>query len=108
MSAPEGYAPVKKDGTPGKLQKKVPFAHDKHAAIDCAACHHQPADGKTYASCNSAGCHENMDSKTGADSFYAAFHAANSDKSCLGCHKGLQKDKKPTGPTACGKCHTDC
>lgn len=103
MATPEGYAPSK-----GKLQKKVPFEHGKHQAVECTTCHHKEVDGNVYVSCNSAGCHDNLDSRRGDDSFYAAFHDFKSGKSCMGCHRGMKKDNKPTGPSACAQCHTDC
>ena len=80
-------------------QSPVTFSHQGHAKIDCKVCHHK---GDTQQKCTSAGCHDSTDSKdkTSEKSFYKTFHAFNSDRSCVGCHKKEQK-----GPTKCLDCH---
>jgi hypothetical protein len=47
----------------------------------CAACHKEKAQDKVLG-------------------LKDAYH-----KKCEGCHKELKKEKKPTGPTSCTKCH---
>jgi len=86
----------------GKATKKpAKFSHKSHAAAKCAECHHHKAGSNEYAKCDSKGCHDDMTAKTGAKSYYAAFHS-NNPKSCVGCHK---KAANPKAPTACNKCH---
>lgn len=107
IKAPEGMKVKEKDGKPGKLQKEVPFAHSKHASVECAECHHtMEADGGAIKSCTDAGCHDSLEFRDKANAkdiklVENAFH-----DQCIGCHKALKKEQKPTGPTACGKCHT--
>ncbi|MBU1042534.1 MAG: cytochrome c3 family protein [Proteobacteria bacterium] len=87
----------------GAKQPVVKFNHGTHKSAKCADCHHKKAGANEFAKCDSKGCHADYAAKTGKDSYYAAFHGANA-KSCLGCHKAV-KDKSPTAPTACPKCH---
>ena len=94
MKTPEGMA-VK--------QPIVKFNHSKHTSAKCADCHHKKVGANELAKCDSKGCHADPVAKTGKESYYAAFHG-NNTKSCLGCHKAV-KEKSPTAPTACPKCH---
>jgi hypothetical protein len=109
ISPPEGMKTKPgKDGAPGKLQKAVPFPHSKHAEIECADCHHtMEADGGAIKGCMDAGCHDSLEfrDKDNAKDIKLVENAYH--KQCMDCHKDLRKEKKPTGPTACGKCHTD-
>jgi hypothetical protein len=107
IKAPEGMKVKEKDGKPGALQKAVPFAHTKHATVECKDCHHtMEADGGAVKKCATAGCHDSLEAK-GKDNakdiklVEVAYHTQ-----CIECHKTLKKENKPTGPTACGKCHT--
>lgn len=103
----EGLKVKDKDGKPGKHQKLVPFPHSKHASVECAKCHHtMEADGGAIKHCTEAGCHDSLefrdkDNAKDIKLVEVAYHAQ-----CLDCHKDLKKEQKPTGPTACGKCHT--
>lgn len=74
----------------------APFNHKKHADTlkDCKVCHHTWKEGEKVKKC--VECHT-KDSKLTAKN---AFH-----KNCRGCHRKLKKEGKPTGPTACTKCH---
>lgn len=106
VSAPEGMKTKEKDGQPGKLQKSVPFPHSKHAAVECAKCHHTMAKDGVAKKCTTSGCHDSLEAK-GKDNakdiklVENAFH-----NQCIECHKDMKKENKPTGPSACGKCHT--
>lgn len=106
ITAPEGMKVKEKDGKPGKLQKAVPFAHSKHASVECKQCHHtMEADG-AIKKCTTSGCHDSLEFKDKANAkdiklVEVAYHAQ-----CIECHKALKKENKPTGPSACGKCHT--
>jgi len=102
IKAPEGMKSKK-----GALQKMVPFPHSKHASVECKKCHHtMDKDGGKAKSCVSAGCHDSLefrdkDNAKDPKLVENAFHGQ-----CIECHKALKKENKPTGPTACGKCHT--
>ncbi|WP_272700717.1 cytochrome c3 family protein [Desulfovibrio sp. Fe33] len=86
----------------------VDFPHGRHvkADMECATCHHT-WDGKSeIKGCSASGCHDQPGKKE-ATAFYSAFHAKNTDKSCLGCHKIVKKrDGKPV-PISCKQCHAD-
>lgn len=101
IKAPEGMQT--KEGK--KLQKAVPFSHSKHAAFECVKCHHTMDKDGEIKKCTSAGCHDSKEAKSAENAkniklVENAFH-----QQCLECHKALKKENKPTGPTACGKCH---
>ncbi|WP_319542978.1 cytochrome c3 family protein [uncultured Pseudodesulfovibrio sp.] len=84
----------------------VDFSHAKHdaAKIDCTSCHHTWDGTSDIQSCATPGCHD-QPGKKGETAYYSAFHAKNSDKSCLGCHKIIKKrDGKPV-PVSCKSCH---
>ena len=98
----------------------VDFTHKKHNIdykIACADCHHVIKDGKNTfkegdAVQKCAECHKEAKAPTGADApklskaekiktyYYSAIH-----ENCVGCHKKLKAEAKPTGPTTCSKCH---
>jgi hypothetical protein len=103
----EGLKFKEKDGQPGKAQKAVPFAHSKHTSVECAHCHHtMEADGGAIKSCTEAGCHDSLDFKDKDNAKDIKLVEVAYHKQCIDCHKDLKKEQKPTGPTACGKCHT--
>lgn len=106
IKAPEGMKVKDKGGKPGKLQKEVPFPHSKHATVDCKQCHHTWDGAAAMQGCTDAGCHDSLEfrSKENAKDVKLVENAYHGQ--CIDCHKALKKDKKPTGPTACGKCHT--
>ena len=107
IKAPEGMKVKEKDGKPGALQKAVPFPHTKHAAVECKECHHtMEADGGKIKKCTDAGCHDSLEArgKENAKDIKLVENAFHTQ--CIECHKALKKEQKPTGPTACGKCHT--
>ena len=107
ISAPEGMKAKPKGDKPGALQKAVPFPHSKHATVECKDCHHTlEADGGVVKKCTTSGCHDSLEFRDKANAkdiklVENAYHAQ-----CIDCHKALKKEQKPTGPTACGKCHT--
>jgi cytochrome c553 len=98
----------------------VTFSHKKHNAdykVPCADCHHAYTDGKNtwkegdaVQKCDA--CHTEAKAPSGADApklsneekiqkyYYSAIH-----ENCVGCHKALKKEAKPTGPTTCKECH---
>jgi hypothetical protein len=83
----------------------VAFSHARHGAADvqCVSCHHT-WDGKSdIRSCAAPGCHD-QPGKKGETAFYSAFHAKNTERSCVGCHKPLKKAGKAV-PVSCGQCH---
>ncbi len=82
-------------------QKSLPFSHSKHA-YDCVECHHM---GEVTQPCTDSGCHDLFVAATPEDRkdirfFEKAFH-----DQCIGCHRDLRKEEKPTGPVACTGCH---
>jgi cytochrome c553 len=105
---------------PTHKKSLVNFTHTKHN-VDykkaCADCHHVIKDGKNTfkegdAVQKCAECHKEAKAPTGADApklskaekiktyYYSAIH-----ENCVGCHKKLKAEAKPTGPTTCSKCH---
>lgn len=80
----------------------VPFTHKKHYVdyeIPCRGCHHA---WKLNLRDNPIKCKECHKGKTESDAVLLrnAFH-----RSCMTCHRNLKKQKKPTGPVGCKKCH---
>ncbi len=91
-----------------RKQTPVVFNHVKHKEQKCTVCHHEFKDGKNVweegqevKKCSA--CHKAKEEGK-AVKLYAAFHG-DSEHSCIGCHKKVKKENKPTGPTACAKCH---
>lgn len=89
-----------------KEKKKAPvnFSHTKHKAAKCTDCHHEYKDGKNVwqegqevKKCGT--CHK-FEAQDKVVKLEKAFH-----DQCLNCHKKVKAEKKPTGPTACAKCH---
>ena len=98
----------------------VTLSHKKHNVdykIACTDCHHVYKEGKNVwkegdevQKCSV--CHSEAKAPTGADApklskgekikkyYYSAIH-----ENCVGCHKALKAETKPTGPTACKDCH---
>jgi len=98
----------------------VTFSHKKHNTdykLPCTECHHAYTDGKNtwkegdaVQKCDA--CHTEAKAPTGADApklspaekiqkyYFSAIH-----ENCVGCHKALKKEAKPTGPTSCKECH---
>lgn len=106
IKAPEGMKVKDKGDKPGTLQKAVPFAHSKHATVECKDCHHtMEADG-AIKKCTSSGCHDSLEARTKDNAKDVKLVENAYHTQCLDCHKKLKKESKTTGPTACGKCHT--
>ncbi len=89
-----------------KESKKGPvvFSHVKHKASKCTDCHHEYKDGQNVwkegqevKKCSA--CHK-LETEGKTVKLEKAYH----DK-CINCHKKAKAEKKPTGPTACTKCH---
>lgn len=86
---------------PKDLKSPVTFSHKGHAdQIACTECHHtwKKEESKTPQKC--AECHKADD--MGEKGAKKAYH-----KQCwTGCHKDLEAQGKPTGPTKkCSECH---
>ena len=77
----------------------VPFSHVKHAEVapDCKTCHHTWDGEGAVKKCSE--CHKAKKDGKKIDSKNAAH------KSCRGCHRGMKKAEKKTGPTPCKGCH---
>ncbi|MBI5570790.1 MAG: cytochrome c3 family protein [Desulfomonile tiedjei] len=93
-----------KDVFTAKKKTPVTFSHEKHKEAKCDACHHEYKDGKNVwqegqevKKCSA--CH-----KLKAEGKVVKLEKAYHDN-CMGCHKEMKKEKKKTGPVACGKCH---
>ncbi|MDY6987790.1 MAG: cytochrome c3 family protein [Thermodesulfobacteriota bacterium] len=99
----------------------VTFTHKKHNVdykLPCADCHHVYKDGKNVwkegdevKKCMA--CHSEAKAPKAKEGepklskaekikkyYYSAIH-----ENCVGCHKALKKDAKPTGPSTCKECH---
>ena len=100
---------IKSDAFKAYKKGAVKLSHKKHTVdykIACAGCHHVYKDGKNVfkegdpvQKCSE--CHDPVQSKGKVKKLMLAYH-----KNCQGCHKGLEKAGKPTGPTKkCNDCH---
>jgi hypothetical protein len=87
----------------------VKLTHKKHNVdykVACTECHHVFKEGKNVykegdpvQKCSE--CHDVLKSKGKVKKLMLAYH-----KNCQGCHKGLEKAGKKTGPTKkCNDCH---
>jgi len=86
-----------------RLKNPVTLSHKKHAEqykINCTECHHAWKKEERQNPQKCGECHkEKQEGK--AISTKLAYH-----KLCMGCHKELQKQSKPAGPTTkCNGCH---
>lgn len=105
ITAPKGMKVKPKGDKPGKLQKTVPFAHSKHATVKCETCHHTLAKDKVAKKCTTSGCHDSLEFRDAANAKDIKLVENAYHNQCIKCHKDLKKAGKPTGPSACGKCH---
>ncbi len=89
-------------GTSERLS--VVFNHTSHAKYKCALCHHESSGGDANVAC--AECHSAPGPRERDPmSMFMAFHSPNAgDRSCMGCHKRLAKEK----PTKYGKSFQGC
>ena len=82
-------------------EKKPPvnYNHEKHmaSAPDCKSCHHTWDGEGAVKKCSE--CHKAKKDGKKLDSKNAAH------KTCRGCHRGMKKAEKKTGPTPCKGCH---
>ena len=97
-----------------KEPKKGPvtFPHVKHKALKCIDCHHEYKDGKNVwlegqevkkcQACHSreAPVSRKLETEGKVVKIDTVFH-----DQCVKCHKKMKEEKKPSGPTACTKCH---
>ncbi len=87
------------------VKKKGPvvLSHKKHAVdykVACVECHHMWNQKKGTQPKKCSTCHK--EKKRGKVlGLMRAYH-----KNCMGCHRELKKQGKPTGPTTkCNDCH---
>jgi len=99
----------------------VTFTHKKHNVdykIPCVDCHHVYKDDKNvwkegdevqkcmycHSEAKAPKAEEGAPKLSKAEKikkyYYSAIH-----ENCVGCHKALKKEAKPTGPAACKECH---
>jgi hypothetical protein len=97
----------------------VTFSHNKHNVdykIACAECHHTYQDGKNVwkegdevkkcDTCHTGGKPEASETKgMSKEDKIKAYYFSAIHENCVGCHKALKKEAKPTGPTSCKECH---
>ena len=85
----------------------VTFPHEEHMdQLDCLECHHQYKDGVNVLD-------EDDLEEGNADQLCSACHTDESrinlrrafHRLCIGCHRKLRLEGKPTGPGLCGECH---
>ena len=100
---------IKADAFSKYKKGPVKLTHKKHTVdykIACTDCHHVFKDGKNVfkegdpvQKCSE--CHDAKKSQGKVKKLMLAYH-----KNCQGCHKGLEKAGKKTGPTKkCNDCH---
>jgi hypothetical protein len=85
---------------PKKLKNPVTLPHKAHAdTIACTECHHTWKKEESATPQKCAECHKA--DETGEKGLKRAYHTQ-----CQGCHRNLQKQEKPAGPTTkCTGCH---
>lgn len=87
----------------------VQFNHSSHKGIKCANCHHRKPKGVAFDSCSAANCHIFKGAHNPSTlSTFTAFHATDTDRSCVGCHTKLATSEPAKHPTfkGCMPCHT--
>ena len=104
-----GEINIKSDAFTKYKKGAVKLSHKKHNVdykVGCADCHHVYKEGKNVykegdpvQKCSE--CHDALKSEGKVKKLMLAYH-----KNCQGCHKGLEKAGKKTGPTKkCNDCH---
>jgi len=101
ISNPESYANKQRTG--------VFFPHSNHldANLACSDCHHTVKDGKKSSDVGDlsegnpdircASCHAVGKARP---SLMQAYH-----HQCIACHRQTAKERQPSGPQDCGRCH---
>lgn len=101
ISNPESYANKQRPG--------VFFPHSNHldANLACSDCHHAMENGKKSSDAGDlseanpdircAFCHAMGKARP---SLMQAYH-----RQCIACHRETAKEKQPSGPQGCGRCH---
>ena len=70
----------------------VTFQHNSHKGISCMQCHHLSGDKGRYVPC--VECHAKPGPRERDPmSMFMAFHARDTQRSCLGCHKQKVLDR---------------
>ena len=72
------------------VTRSLPFAHSRHAKLECAKCHGNGVERPVTATC--ASCHE-------------SHHVATSD--CASCHTTARTGHDRLSHAGCAGCHTD-
>jgi len=85
--------------------KSLPFSHSKHGEYECTECHHTWDGAGEIQACTAAGCHDLYVAATPDDRKDIKFWEKAFHDQCIGCHRDLRKEQKPTGPVACTGCH---
>lgn len=107
LGQPEEILLDNTDSFKGKQRSAVTFKHALHMeGLECLSCHHRYENGENVLdegeleddtqNVKCAACH-NGEAKT---HLKKAFH-----HQCMGCHMGLRKQGRNTGPELCGQCH---
>lgn len=89
----------------------VVFNHSSHKAkgITCIHCHHESPVNMPFVSCSDENCHATPGARErDTMSMYMAYHAKDTDRSCVGCHTQLaaQSPKSYPGFKGCRPCHS--
>ena len=87
----------------------VTFVHKSHRniGVSCKHCHHETSSDVPYSSCREA-CHSTPGARERDPmSMFMAFHARDTDRSCLGCHSQLAAKDPAKYPqfNGCRPCH---
>ncbi|WP_462324565.1 cytochrome c3 family protein [Desulfoplanes sp.] len=103
VDAPAGEMLIKAPEGAKTRKSPAPFSHEKHAELDCTACHHTWDGNGPIKKCTDSGCHDSLsrDRDNKIKYYKEAYH-----ESCYkGCHKDRKKAGETTGPTSCRDCH---
>ena len=92
--------------------KSVQFKHEKHIrkGSACIDCHHEVNGEARNMKCSTAGCHDNLESKSEKLSLYKVMHGKTAKhQTCISCHAKVVERKPDHKQKLLGcsdsKCH---
>lgn len=125
MCVPMGVITIEPPSGVTPQKSPVEFPHSRHFATDCRQCHHTWRGEENIKSCQTAGCHDQIEAPKSAEGYLSysdvsikyykyAYHQA-----CIGCHKEIRAKNleiaksyqvldealPAAGPSGCIECH---